>query len=132
MCPDDVETAINIVKFYIKKNKLHECVKYIPIITCAIAVNPNAGIVLAQICVSLRRFNDALIYLNAAGNASNWPNVSIPKNYDTLKRTNPKLLSEYGPHKSESYLFKSPFHHPYTHLCSVIANLMNSMSEAEF
>ncbi|OHT01247.1 hypothetical protein TRFO_31995 [Tritrichomonas foetus] len=131
--PEDSKTAVNIVNFYLNNENLKGCLKFVPILKSSIAINPNAGSCLARICIVQKKYYEAMIYLNASGNSSNWP--ELPTSITSMrgmKMTEPINTIPCGPTSSEIHLFNSPLCSPITYYFSAIARLINRVGESQF
>ena len=117
---DDVAVACVFVEYYLRRNDPEKFKLVFSLLKNAVAINPQAGICLAKICASRREYEQALVYLNAAGFCE-WS--QLVSDSPEHKLVGPLSSIPYGPETPEKYLAKSP---PYVEVIGQICVLLGS------
>ena len=123
---DDVAVASVFVDYYLRRNDPDKFKRVFSLLKNALAINPLAGICLAKIYTSRREYEQALVYLNAAGFCE-WPQLA--SDFPQHKLVGPLSSIPYGPDTPEKYLAKSPLHgihNAYIEVIGQIAVLLGS------
>ena len=101
---DDVDVIFPLLQYLLSKDKIDECMKFMPILVNSFWSTPYCGIFLAKLALKQNDLLKAITFMNAACFCKGWPTSSIgmrsPFQAENLAYSNPLI---------ESKIIKSPF-----------------------
>ncbi|OHT01188.1 hypothetical protein TRFO_32072 [Tritrichomonas foetus] len=85
---DDLDTIIPLAKYLFVNNRITECKKFQPLFINSIWSSPQCALFIANLAIRENNVNKALVYLNTACYAKNWPSTTFDVRAPTVNKVN--------------------------------------------